>query len=149
MIDGRLLAPEIDDVQRRMEAAFRRLSGLGSGHPQYCSPVYEPPTDVFETADGFVISMEIGGISEQQVEIQAEGERVTISGNRVDRRRPHTTGHRILQLEVPFGVFARTLHLPATVDASEATARYVDGFLEIRLPKLPIRRQYVVKISVT
>src|ERR671910_13637 len=95
MIDHRLRATEIDEVQRRMEAAFRRLSGLGSNHPQYCAPVYEPPTDVFETADGFVIFMEIGGISEQQVEIQAEGEQVTIRGARVDRRRAPAGGHRI------------------------------------------------------
>jgi HSP20 family protein len=148
MLDRRLLAPEIEEVQRRMEETWRRLSGFGTGHAHYCSPVYEPPTDVFETADDILVSMEIAGISGQQVEVQAEGERVTIRGNRLDRRQPQGNGRRILQLEVAFGAFARTLYLPATIDASEATARYIDGFLEIRLPKLPIRRQYLVRIAV-
>lgn len=149
MLGDRLLAPDIDEVQRRMEAAFRRLSGLGSGHPQYCSPVYEPPTDVFETKDDFIVSIEIGGIAGQQIEVQAEGELVTIRGTRPDGRKLPSEGRRALQIEVPFGPFARTIHLPATVDASEAVARYSDGFLEVRLPKLPIRRQYFVRISIS
>jgi HSP20 family protein len=148
MLDPVSLIPEFEEVQRRMEAAFRRLSGIGSGRAQFCSPVYEPPTDVLEMADCYVVLMEIAGIAGEQVELQAEGETVTIRGTRYDRREPLADGSRILQLEVSYGPFGRTLQLPSPVDAANATARYLDGFLQVRLPKLPVRRQYLLTISV-
>src|SRR5579859_7975245 len=49
-------------------------------------------------------------------------------------------------LEIPYGRFERTLHLPDGTDTAAASASYHDGLLEITLPKrqprqVPITRQ--------
>jgi HSP20 family protein len=38
-------------------------------------------------------------------------------------------------LEIPYGRFERTMHLPPGIDTDAARASYRDGLLEITLPK--------------
>lgn len=147
MPDPLTLTQDFAQIQQHIEQAWQRLTSASSHRPQY-SPVYAPPTDVFETPEGYLIFMEIAGLAGEHVEVQADGERVTIRGNRVDRRNPLAEPQRVLQLEVPFGPFERTLLLPSETDASLATATYRDGFLQIKLPKLAQRRQYHVRIVI-
>jgi HSP20 family protein len=96
-----------------------------------------PPADVYETPETFVFQVELPGISEDDVEIHAEVDQLTIRGERrpADTARPD----RFHQMERSYGSFARTFVLPAEVDPSGVTAQFRDGLLRLEVRKLDAR----------
>ena len=95
------------------------------------SSVWSPPTDLYETNEGFVVRVEIGGMKEDDFEVAVENSILIISGQRSDlneRRAYH-------QMEIRFGKFEIAVEIPVPVDADRSVAEYKDGFLLIHLPK--------------
>lgn len=98
---------------------------------QVKSSVWDPPTDVYETEDNYVVRMEIAGMREENFEVSIQHDTLYIMGTRPDfpaRRAYH-------QMEIRSGKFMNTVTLPGPVDADHAFAEYQDGFLTITLPK--------------
>jgi len=98
---------------------------------QVRSSVWTPPTDVYETEDGFVIKVEVAGMREEDFEVAVENNVLMIGGSRSDpneRRAYH-------QMEIRSGRFEIAIELPSPVEVEMATAEYKDGFLMINLPK--------------
>ena len=98
---------------------------------------FTPLADVYETADSFVFQVELPGVSEEDVEIHAEVDQLTIRGE----RKPHETARPdcFHQMERSYGPFARTFALPEEVDPSRATAQFRDGLLKLEIQKLRSR----------
>lgn len=95
------------------------------------SPLWRPPTDVFEAEDSIVVRVEIAGMRDEDFTIELDGRLLMIRGARPDtpvRRAFH-------QMEIRFGEFSIELELPAAVDVRLVQAEYDNGFLEITLPK--------------
>jgi HSP20 family protein len=95
------------------------------------SSVWNPPTDVYETEENWVIKVEIAGMRDEDFDVAFENNILMISGYRSDlneRRAYH-------QMEIRFGRFEIAVELPATLNMEKATAEYKDGFLIIVLPK--------------
>ena len=110
-------------------------------HWQIHSSVWSPPTDIYETDSGYVIKVEIAGMSEEDVEVIVEDNILMISGNRPDsseRRAYH-------QMEIQFGKFEIAVELPAPVDVENASAVYKDGFLTIQLPRVGTKKEIEVE----
>jgi HSP20 family protein len=98
---------------------------------QVKSSVWDPPTDVYETEDAYIVRMEIAGMREENFDISIENDTLYIMGERPDfpaRRAYH-------QMEIRSGKFVNGVTLPGPVDSDHATAEYHDGFLTITLPK--------------
>jgi HSP20 family protein len=137
---------EFQRLHEQMEQMWRRLAGGPSGRSRFSSPMLAPPTDVFETPDEVVIVAEIAGIEEQEVEIEIGGDRLAFHGEKSDREaRPN---QRHTQMEICYGLFGRSLLLPAKVDAAGVKVSYSEGFLRIVLPKLRDQRPRRVRVSV-
>jgi HSP20 family protein len=93
--------------------------------------LWRPQTDVYETGESVVVKVEIAGIRDEDVEVVVQGNRLLISGKRLDsseRRAYH-------QMEISYGKFAVDIELPISVMTDGANAEYKDGFLTITLPK--------------
>lgn len=90
-----------------------------------------PPTDVYETEEGFVVKVEIAGMREEDFEVAIEDNFLIISGNRPDssERRAY------YQMEIRSGKFEIALAIPAPTQLEMAVAEYKDGFLFVNLPK--------------
>lgn len=98
---------------------------------QVRSSVWTPPTDLYETEDGFVVKVEIAGMREEDFEVAIENNFLMISGNRSDlneRRAYH-------QMEIRSGKFEIAIKMPAPINVEKAIAEYKDGFLMINLPR--------------
>ena len=110
------------------------------------SPKWKPPTDVYETADDIVVHMDIAGMRPEDFTVEfAEGV-LTIAGERQPRREGKRHYH---SMEVQIGPFERRLRLPVGVDPTTLQAAYNDGFLEVRLIKLPPRPSGPHSVKVT
>ena len=96
---------------------------------------WHPPMDVYETADTFIVRVELPGIQpEQDVRIELAENLLTIRGCRRDRS-PRNKQHYHLA-EVNYGCFERAIRLPDVIhDEAQPEARYDNGFLEVTLPK--------------
>ena len=98
---------------------------------QVRSSVWTPPTDLYETEDGFVVKVEIAGMREEDFEVAIENNVLMISGNRSDlnERRAY------YQMEIRTGKFEIAIEMPAPINVEKAIAEYKDGFLMINLPR--------------
>ena len=92
--------------------------------------------DVRETPDKFEVIASVPGVRLEDVQISVLGDTVRIQGERKEEsERTEGEGGRWLVRERRFGSFERTISLPTSVKADEATAEFKDGVLTITLPK--------------
>jgi HSP20 family protein len=72
-------------------------------------------------------------LQEKDIEVQLDGNRLTIRGKReTEQRQP---GHTYYAYERSFGSFARSFTLPASADGEKCTASLHDGVLTVMVPK--------------
>jgi HSP20 family protein len=80
-----------------------------------------PPVNLYETVDGYVLTAELPGLAAEEIDIQIEGSRVTVGG---ERRIEHPEDASLHRTERAAGSFRRSV---------EASHR--DGVLRLRIPK--------------
>ena len=90
------------------------------------------PADVVETADAIVVRLDLPGHKSDDIQLKVENDVLTVEAERKLTERNGETFHRS---ERVFGKSERSFALPAGVDTSRTEASYVDGVLEITLPK--------------
>jgi len=93
---------------------------------------FNPPTDLFETADGYTIRIEIAGMQEDEFAVQYADQVISVLGKRLPLN-PKCAYHR---LEIPYGEFSTSILLPEDIDVQRASAEYENGFLTIVIPKI-------------
>lgn len=99
---------------------------------------WEPACDIYETAEGFVVHVELAGVSREDVNVSVTGNVVTIEGRRSVVQLP--SGSIIHRRERRVGRFQRSLVLPVVVDADRVDAAVQDGVLTLVLPRREARR---------
>ena len=107
---------------------------------------FRPAADFYETAQGLVLRLELAGVASEDVSLTLTGRELVVRG----RRRPQLPEdiRRFVHLEMAFGIFERSFTLPISIDPQGVEARYVDGVLEVHLPrKAPQTRKIPVKAS--
>jgi HSP20 family protein len=103
------------------------------------SPVaFQPAADIFETALGLVLRLEVPGVAPDDLSLALAGQELIIRGRRCPGH-PEGT-RRFLHHELAYGPFTRSFLLPIPIDPEKIEARCVDGILEVVLPRLTPRR---------
>ena len=93
-----------------------------------------PASDIHEEAVQYLIHIDLPGVDPASVEITSEQGVLTVRGKRELQRPENPEGYR--RVERLSGEFQRRFSLPETADAQNIRARYVNGVLEIAIPKL-------------
>lgn len=109
----------------------RRRQVRGALGWQVTSGVWSPPTDLYETPDEYVVSVEIAGMREADIDVIYENGVLVVTGQRPDR----TERRAYHQMEIHFGKFSSAVSLPGPVDLDNSKAEYQNGFVVVRLPK--------------
>jgi HSP20 family protein len=133
------LLQDLLTLQERMNRLFE--ASLGPARMETAnllSPSWSPPADVFETADRFVIQIELPGVDEDDVEVQADADQITVRGQRL--LKPSTRPECFHRMERTYGPFSRAFLLSADVDPDAVTARFRDGLLQLEAPKTTRRK---------
>ena len=122
------------NLQERMNRLFEDSLAATRTDPGAPASAWTPAADVYEVAEGFVVLMDLPGLRPDDVEIQVDGERLVIHGERrpSDKTRPESF-HRV---ERSHGVFTRVFQLTDEVDPDKVTAVFRDGLLRLELPRL-------------
>jgi len=95
--------------------------------------VFRPNLDVTESNDAFQIRVDLPGVSEEDIEVQVTGNRLTVSGTR--EAEETREGDRYVAIERAYGTFSRSFVLPDSADVDHVDAELHNGVLEIKVPK--------------
>ena len=102
--------------------------------------------DVSEDEKGYVVHAELPGARKEDIHVTVEGGTVAISAE-VKKDRDESFGHRMLRSERPFGKLSRSFSLAQEIDETAVSAKYVDGVLELQLPKRSAARSRRIAIG--
>jgi HSP20 family protein len=118
----------------RMKRQFERLfdSDLGMQPGLIGSGVF-PQINLTEDADRFYIRAELPGVRSDQLELQATGKNLSISGER--KIETEGEGVRYHRRERDAGKFSRIIAMPAEIDPDRIEAKLEDGIFTVRVPK--------------
>ena len=95
-----------------------------------------PPFEVRETKDRFVFMADLPGVDPKDIEIFLTGNRLTITGMRVDKVEKGEEGEYYAR-ERTYGRFTRSFTLPEGADLNAVQAHLAAGVLTIVFPKVP------------
>ena len=123
------------DPFRMMDALLRwdPFRGEWGGFGQ--SVEFVPRFDVKETKDAYVISADLPGVKDEDLNVSLNGNLLTISGTREEEHQE--AGESYYAMERSHGSFARSFTMPDGVDGDSVTADLKQGVLTVRIPKKP------------
>ena len=109
---------------RRLQEEMDRLTQSTT------TPQGFPAINVYAHQDGIVLTAELPGVKEDDLDITVHRDTVTLRG---ERRDPTGEAHRYHRRERRTGSFGRTFSLPFNVDPDRVEARLRDGILTLTL----------------
>jgi HSP20 family protein len=104
-----------------------------------------PAVEVADTKDTVVVKAQVPGVSKEQLNIAVSEGTLTIKGETKEEEKKEEKNY--MRREFRYGAFARTISLPAGVQAEKATAQLKDGVLEITIPKSAEARVKEIPVS--
>jgi len=126
------------DPFRDLLTIQHRLERLSTG-PQG----WTPAMDLCETADAYVLTAELPGVTREQVRIDIRDGKLTLQG----RREARVSCEQYHQVERGHGEFCRSVVLPQAVDTAGIAAEMRDGVLTITVPKAADNQPRRVDVS--
>lgn len=135
-------AADLDQLRREMDTLFNRF-----GSPAPLSASWRgvfPAVNLWETADAYVLTAELPGVTSEDIQVSLEGTSLTLQGQRnID----HPEGASVHRAERQGGTFRRAFELPAAVDPDKVEAVHKNGVLLLRLPKTPESKPRQISVS--
>jgi HSP20 family protein len=102
--------------------------------------------DVVDKGDRFALTVDLPGVSKDDINVAVEGARVSVTGTaRGAENGAASDPVKVLRAERRARNYARTVELPAEVDGDAAEARFENGVLSLTLPKRVLARQITVR----
>lgn len=117
-----------------MDSAFRGLMRPWRFEAAERAPQIK--IDLTEHEDSYAVKAEIPGVRKEDIKVRIDGNQVTISAE-VKKEKEERKGGRLLRSERQHGFASRSFALTSDVDDGKADAKYVNGVLELTLPKKP------------
>jgi HSP20 family protein len=111
------------------------------------APGWTPPVDLYETANEFVLTAELPGLTRDSIDIQAEEYRITLRGSRSAASSTNVACEQFHRVERGHGRFARAFSLPEAVDVERVSADLKDGVLTVVIPKATDRRARRINLT--
>jgi HSP20 family protein len=128
-------AHDLFDIRRDVDEVFNRfLNWRSPQEEQSLAQGFVPAVETRIDRDGrkFQCQVMLPGIDPKDVNIQVQGNTLSLSGERSTSR--ETKDSDYIHREITYGSFQRNIELPEGVDADKVTAEYRNGMLEITAP---------------
>lgn len=122
-------------------APFSRRKGNGGRQVE----LWAPDTDMSETNDKYLISIDLPGLTKNDIKVNYKDNRLTISGKRSLEESEEEKD--FLRRERYFGKFTRSFTVPSEIKENEIKAKFKDGVLRVTVPKSEVRKPKEVPID--
>ncbi len=117
-------------MAKSIERYFRHLP-TGQRVVRTCERHWVPAADVYRLADGWLVKVDLAGVSPEEIEVTVGGPVLIIAGTRRDTLEIETVSHH--QLEITYSRFEKTLRFPCPIEGARVETDYRDGLLLVRL----------------
>jgi HSP20 family protein len=104
--------------------------------------------DVKETTDGITVRAELPGLNPEDVNVSVQDGVLTISGEKKDEREEGKADTNYYLVERRYGRFERRFSLPSTVSANDVQANFLNGVLNVTLPKTEEAKPRRIEVKV-
>ncbi len=140
MVEKTDLTPSVADWWPRLFDPMRRVG-------ERVAEFFAPSSEAATTDDAYEISVELPGVSDEDIHVELHNERLTISGNKKLSR--EQGGKNFYFSERVYGRFSRSFRLPLDANPEAIQAAHKDGVLTVRIAKVVPKSSDVRKINVT
>jgi HSP20 family protein len=96
-----------------------------------CDTRWCPPADVYQTAGGWLVKLDLAGVRPEDLHVNLRGRRLTVQGIRRDWAVEDVQSH--YRMEITYSRFERTIELPAELGGAGLAIDYRDGMLLVRI----------------
>jgi HSP20 family protein len=141
---GEFAREPLGAFHREIDELFDRFFDNGVAWP---TSGFSPAVDVNDGDKEVVVSAELPGIDESDLDISLMNDYLTIKGEKREESEKKEDGRSYV--ERSYGMFHRSIPLPAEVDADKAKASFKKGVLKVTLPKTEESRRAAKKITVS
>lgn len=93
--------------------------------------LWYPAADIYRTRDGWIVKVDLAGVSAEELEITIEGATLHIAGCRRDTF--YGEGVSCHQLEITYSRFEKVLSFPCSIEGATLLRDYRDGLLILHL----------------
>jgi HSP20 family protein len=147
---------EIDTLNRQADDTLLRFLGFAPlVRPLSTNAASAPETgiqlspDIYETAEEFVYIFALPGVTSADLQIEATAETLSVRGERkpVYQNENATLRHQGRWSPAPT-TFQGEFGLPGQVNVQAVTANFVNGVLEIHLPKIEEAKPKAITVNV-
>jgi HSP20 family protein len=101
--------------------------------------LWAPKVDVFEKNGDLVVKAELPGAKKEDIEVTLDQGDLVIRGQK--KAETEVKEEHYYRMEQSYGSFYRRLALPFETTAEQIKATYVEGILEVRIPKPAVEAQ--------
>jgi HSP20 family protein len=121
-------------MQQELNRTFgQNRRGLATdASDDFTSAIWAPPVELAYRDGNLVVSAELPGINDSDVQVQINDDVLVIQGERRVEREENDGGIR--RTERQYGQFYRAIALPDGADVERATADFQNGVLQIKIP---------------
>lgn len=127
---------ELNALQRRMDRFFDEVPSFTSAFStaEFRKDIdFVPACDFEETDNAYLVSLDVPGMTKDQLQVELSGNTLTISGEQKEEKTEGKGAQRCV--ERYHGRFERTFTLPQASETDKVEAHYKDGVLRIAVPK--------------
>ena len=93
--------------------------------------LWNPAADVYRAGDGWVVKVDLAGVSLDDLEIDLSTTHLIIRGCRRDTF--YQEGYTYQQMEITYSRFEKQIDFPCAIDNASLSQEYQDGFLLITM----------------
>ncbi len=112
-----------------LERYLRMMHGGRRRRPS--GRLWNPAADVYRTREGWIVKVDLAGVSPADVEITINGPMLRVSGLRRDSLCGEGISH--YQLEITYSRFEKSIQFPSSIEGSAIVREYRDGLLILQL----------------
>lgn len=94
---------------------------------------FVPRVDIMENDKAYQIQVAVPGMNKEDFKIDLNENYMTISGERKFTQEKNDNNFH--SIETQYGTFSRSFSLPENINSAKISAKYVNGILEITVPK--------------
>jgi len=131
--------------RQQINEIFSFLSTLEGGETAGESE-HTPFVDIFETADKFVVEIELPGFERRDLSLNICCNMLVLEGLKREEKKGKQVNY--ICLERHFGRFCRTVEIPPAFDIKGVRAKYDRGVLSVAFPRLKDRTTVIRNIPI-
>ena len=107
---------------------------------------WRPPVDVYETAEGFILKVELAGVEKEDVSVEVKDNVLTLKGERL--LDPEIKDEHYYRKERNFGKFNRSFSLQEPIKPDLIKASFKEGVLTVEIPKPEEKKPKQVTVDI-